>query len=79
MLGTIHLRHDFTKQQQKEGQQHRHAQKLQPPGSTEVDGVGEEIAEKHDDGDVHKIVGDENGCQRTLRVVMQTLNVNICL
>ena len=66
MLSTIHLRHDFTKKQQQEGQQHCHTCKLQPPRRTEVHRVAEEISAEHDDGDVHQIVGYQYGSQRTL-------------
>ena len=66
MLAAVHLGHNLAEQQQEEGQQHRHAQKLQPPRTTEIDGMAEEIAEEHDNGDVHQIVGDKDGSQRTL-------------
>ena len=58
MLSGIDLGHNFSEKQQQEGQQHRHAQELQPPGTAKVDEVVKEVAEEHNDGDVHQIVGD---------------------
>ena len=77
-LATIDFRHDFTKQQQQECQQDGDTQKLQPLGSlAKADEVGKYVVEQHDDGDVDKIVADENRCQRALAVVAKLLDVPV--
>ena len=79
MLAAINLGHNLAKEQQQEGEQHRHTDKLQPPRRTEVDGMVEEIGAEHDDGDVYQIVGNQDGGQRALRIFTQRLDADVAL
>ena len=68
-LSAQHLGHDFAKEQQKECKEDGEDEELQPIGSrTKVYHVGKHVVKQHDYGNIHKVVCDENGCQRTFRV-----------
>ena len=41
--------------------------------------MGKEIVAEHDDGDVHQIIGDQDGGQRSLRVFTKCLNLLVSL
>ena len=66
MLPGIDLWHNLTKEQQQERQQNSNHHKLQPVSRTESEYLCEEIVAEHDDRDVHQIVGNQDGGQRTL-------------
>ena len=66
MLSAIDLRHDLAKQQEQERQQDGDDKELKSDSRTKPDHMVEEIITEHNDGDIDHIVGDQNGCQRTL-------------
>ena len=71
-----HLGHYLAEEQQEEREENGNDEELQPISLwPEMHDVGKDIVEKHDDGDIHKVVGDENGGQRSLRVFSQHVDV----
>ena len=79
MLAAIDLRHYLAEEQQKESQDDSDADKLQPIGTTETHRVGDEVVAEHDDGDVHQVVGYQDGCQRTLGVIPERHDLTIVI
>ena len=75
----IDLWHDFAKEQQQERQQDRYTQEFQPPCSSKIDGMVEEISKQHDDCDIDQIVGDKYGGQGTFRLLTQLLYLRISI
>ena len=67
VLPAVHLRHDFAEEQQQERQQHGDAKELHPCG-LELHQRGKHIVAKHDDGDVHEVVGYQDGSQRSFTI-----------
>ena len=65
MLSSIDLWHNLSEKQQHEGEQYGNHDKLQPIGCAKIYHMGKEIVTEHDDGNIHKIVGNENRCQCT--------------
>ena len=71
MLRRINFRHDFAKKQQQESKDNCDYQELQNNRSSEIDyPCKEEIAE-HNDGNVHKIIGNEDGCQQSFGITQK--------
>ena len=63
ILTAVNLWHDFTKEQQKKSEKHRHDQELKPISlGTELDNADKNITQQHDNHDVDKVVGNQNRC-----------------
>ena len=69
-LTTVYLRHNLTEEQQHERKKNRNDNKFQPC-HLELHQRTKDVIAKHDDGNVHKVVGNQDGCQRPFRVVAQ--------
>ena len=71
MLNAINLWNDLTKEQEQEGEEHRHDKELQPNGLSEVDGLVEAEVEDDDDGHIHQIVTDEDCGEQSFAIIEQ--------
>ena len=69
--GRVELGHDLTKEQEQEGEQHRDEEKLEPYDTTKVEHRQHGVVAKHGDGDIDKVVGDEDGGQQLLRLAQE--------
>ena len=77
MLRTPHLRHYLAEEQKQEGEEHREYGELQPHSLSEIHHTAGGIAEKHDDGHVDQIVGDENRGKQALGALKPLLDTGI--
>ena len=71
MLRTVDFWNDFAKEQEQEGEQNRHHKELEPLCLSEVDGFVEAEVEDDDDGHIHQIVADEDGCEEPFAIVKE--------
>ena len=71
MLRTVDFGNDFAKEQEQEGEQNRHHKELEPLCLSEVDGFVEAEVEDDDDGHIHQIVADEDGCEEPFAIVQE--------
>ena len=80
MVGGIDLRKDFAEKQQQKRQQDGLAQEDEP-GRIVAHGhhLGEEVAEKHDDGNIHEVVANQNGGHQVLLLLQQLLDESVAV
>ena len=63
ILTAVNLWHNFTKEQEKKSEKHRHDQELKPISlGTKLDYADKYITQQHDNHDVDKVVGNQNRC-----------------
>ena len=71
MLSAVDFGNYLAKEQEQEGEEHRHDEELEPYCLSEVDGLVEAEIQDDDDGDVHQVVADKDCGEQTFAVVQQ--------